>query len=207
MTTTTGPGSGFTSRLLTSPDGDIAEDEMCHVREVIAPLHRCLQRAWIMQMVAFRANAGGGPVLTSIAVTPVNPVITVGSPQQFTATGTYSDGSHQDLTNSATWTSSIPSVATISSSGLATGVTPGTTTIQAAVGAINGSTSLTVTAGFSVSPRTTVVTYTQTQQFTATSGFGTVTWLVDGVVGGSPASGTITTNGLYTPRAAQAPTP
>ena len=27
-TTTTGPGSGFTSRLLTSPDGDIAEDQM-----------------------------------------------------------------------------------------------------------------------------------------------------------------------------------
>ena len=28
QTTTTGAGSGFTSRLLTSPDGDIAEDRM-----------------------------------------------------------------------------------------------------------------------------------------------------------------------------------
>ena len=27
-TVTSGPGAGFTSRLLTSPDGDIAEDEM-----------------------------------------------------------------------------------------------------------------------------------------------------------------------------------
>ena len=169
------------------------------LREAIPPPHLSSAGAWIMQMVAFRATAAGGPVLASIAVTPINPVISVGAPQQFTATGTYSDGSHQDLTNSANWTSSIPSVATISNTGLATGVAPGSTTIQAAVGLINGSTSLTVTAGFSVSPRAAVVTLTQTQQFTATSGFGSVTWLVDGVVGGSPSSGTITTNGLYTP--------
>ncbi len=87
----------------------------------------------------------GSPVLVSIAVTPVNPSITVGGQQQFTATGTYSDGSHQDLTTTATWTSSSPSVATINATGLATGVGAGSTTIQAAVGTINGSTSLTVT--------------------------------------------------------------
>ena len=153
-------------------------------------------------MPSARAAGGGGPVLTSITVTPTNPSISVGSPQQFTATGNYSDGSHQDLTNSATWTSSIPSVATINSTGLATGVAAGSTTIQATVGAINGSTTLTVTAGFRQSRRATrVVTFTQTQQFTATSGFGSVTWSVDGVVGGSAAVGTITTNGLYTPPA------
>ena len=43
------------------------------------------------------------------------------------------------------------------------------------------------------------MTYTQTQQFTATSGFGSVTWSVDGVVGGTPSTGTITVAGLYTP--------
>ena len=62
------------------------------------------------------------PVLVSIAVTPANPSIAAGQQQQFTATGTYSDGSHQNLTSTATWTSSAPSVATISSGGLATGV-------------------------------------------------------------------------------------
>ena len=122
---------------------------------------------WIMQMVAFRTPSGG-PVLVSIAVTPVNPSIAVGAYQQFTATGTYSDGSHQDLTNSVIWASSVSSVATISSRGLATGVAAGSTTIQASSGSINGSTSLTVTAGFSVSPRASVVTFTQTLQFTAT---------------------------------------
>jgi hypothetical protein len=200
LTTTTGPGSGFTSRLLTSPDGDIAEDEAVSATgsySATAPLSS--SGSWIMQMVAFRTASGSGPVLVSIAVTPTSPSIAVGTKQQFTATGTYSDGSKQDLTNSATWTSSVPSVATISSTGLATGIAAGSTTIQAAVGSINGSTGLTVTAGFSVSPRAAVVTFTQTQQFNATTGFGSVTWLVDGVVGGSPSTGTITTNGLYTP--------
>ncbi|HEV2521116.1 MAG TPA: IPT/TIG domain-containing protein, partial [Candidatus Acidoferrales bacterium] len=47
-----------------------------------------------------------------------------------------------------------------------------------------------------ISPRVTDLTFTRTQQFTATAA---VTWMVDGVAGGSAASGTITTIGLYTP--------
>ena len=87
----------------------------------------------------------GTPVLVSVAVTPVNPSIVAGTQQQFAATGTYSDGSHQDLTDSAAWTSSNSGVATINSTGLATGVSAGTTTITATSGAIYGSTTLTVT--------------------------------------------------------------
>jgi len=49
----------------------------------------------------------------------------------------------------------------------------------------------------SVSPRTAALTSTRTQQFTAS--VGNVTWSVDGVAGGSPASGTITGAGFYTP--------
>ena len=200
---TTGPGSGFISRMITSPDNDIAEDQMVVATGNYSATAPISSGSYVMQMVAFRAtSSGGGPVLTSITVTPPNPTISVGSPQQFTATGNYSDGSHQNLTNTATWTSTIPTVATITSTGLATGEAAGATTIQATLGPINGSTTLTVTAGFGVTPRNAVVTLTQTQQFTATSGFGNVTWLVDGVVGGSAATGTITTTGLYTPPAA-----
>ena len=98
------------------------------------------------------ALAVTSPVLVSIAVTPANASIAVGTTQQFTATGTYSDGSTQNLTSTAAWSSSVPSVATISaasgSQGLATTAGIGTTTMQAASGAINGSTTLTVTAGF-----------------------------------------------------------
>lgn len=85
------------------------------------------------------------PTLVSIAVAPPNPVLAVGGTQQFTATGTYSDNSTQDLTSSVVWASSNTPVATISSQGgLATAVTAGSTTISATLGNIFGSTTLTV---------------------------------------------------------------
>src|SRR5260370_29984986 len=88
--------------------------------------------------------------LVSIAVTPANPSITKGSTQQFSATGTYSDGSTQNLTSTATWSSSAAGVATISTAGLATAVGTGSTTIQATLGALFSSTTLTVTGGVPV---------------------------------------------------------
>jgi hypothetical protein len=99
--------------------------------------------SWLAVLGAFKA-AGGAPTLSSIALTPQNPAITAGNTEQFTATGTYSDNSTQNLTATATWTSSATGVATVNSSGLATAVGAGQTTIQAAVGAIHGSTLLTV---------------------------------------------------------------
>jgi uncharacterized repeat protein (TIGR01451 family) len=88
---------------------------------------------------------GQGIILVSIALTPLTPVITVNGTVQFTVTGTYSDNSAQPLT-SVSWTSSPSSVASISSLGLATGLTHGTATISATVGNIAGSTTLTVQA-------------------------------------------------------------
>jgi hypothetical protein len=82
--------------------------------------------------------------LSSIAVTPASPIIAVGATQQFTATGTYSDGSTQNLTSTATWSSSSTAVATVGAAGLATARATGTTTISAAVGAVSGSTTLSV---------------------------------------------------------------
>ena len=85
-----------------------------------------------------------GPTLSSIAITPANASALTGSTVQFTATGTYADGSTQNVTTSATWSSSATSVATISSTGLASTLAIGRTTIQASVGAISGTTALTV---------------------------------------------------------------
>ena len=176
QSSTSGPGSGFTKRLLTSPDGDIAEDEMVSAvgsYSATAPIN---SGQWIMQMVAFRTSSGGAPVLQSIAITPANPSIAVGVQQQFTATGTYSDGSKQSLTSSATWTSSLPSTATINSAGLATAVAAGSTTIQATVGSINGSTTLTVTqSNFTVGASPTSLTVSQGNQ-----GISTITTTISG---------------------------
>jgi hypothetical protein len=91
-------------------------------------------------------------VLLFIQVTPANPAILVGRTRQFTAIGTYNDGTTQNLTAAVTWSSSNASVATISNapgtSGLATGVAPGLTTITATdpEGGVNGATTLRVLA-------------------------------------------------------------
>jgi len=66
------------------------------------------------------------------------------------------------------------------------------------VGTGTGTLTLTV-VGFSVTPGTATLTSLQTEQFTSTA--SPVSWSVDGAVGGSPSSGTITTTGLYTPPA------
>ena len=78
-------------------------------------------------------------------MTPVNPSITKGATQQFTATGTYSDSSTENITASVTWTSGTPATATISAAGLATGVAVGSANITATLTGVQGSTTLTVT--------------------------------------------------------------
>jgi hypothetical protein len=109
--------------------------------------------------------------LTYIAIAPANPSIAKGATQQFTAIGTFSDSSTQDLTTQVTWASSDISKASISSSGLAQGVDVGTSTISASLENISSSTTLTVTpavlVSIAVSPTNQVIFNGSTQQFTA----------------------------------------
>jgi YVTN family beta-propeller protein len=94
---------------------------------------------------SFSLSVNSPATLQSIAVTAPSYSIVQGSNVQFTATGTYSDGSTQNLTSTAIWSSANSSIATINGSGLASGVGPGITTITATSGNINGSAALTVT--------------------------------------------------------------
>lgn len=84
--------------------------------------------------------------LQSITLTPANLSLAVAASLQFTATGIYADGSSKDLTPVVTWTSSSPSVASVSSSGVVTGLLAGATTIRAAYSSVVGQSGLTVTA-------------------------------------------------------------
>jgi len=88
--------------------------------------------------------------IVSIAVDPVNPSIPTAQTQQFFANATFSDGTVQDITSTANWSSSNTAVATIQTTGqaqpgLATGVVAGAATITAAQSGKSGSTTLTVT--------------------------------------------------------------
>ncbi|HTU41082.1 MAG TPA: Ig-like domain-containing protein [Candidatus Aquilonibacter sp.] len=84
------------------------------------------------------------PVLRSIVVTPVGPGLQVGGQQQFHALGNYDDGSTQDLTTVAQWSSSDASTASPAPGGLVTAVSAGLVTINASSTGITGSTALNV---------------------------------------------------------------
>jgi hypothetical protein len=221
QTMTSGPGAGFVKRLLTSPDGDIAEDEMVTaVGSYSATATLSSGGLWIMQAVAFRSASGGG---STPAVTLSTTSINFGNVQ----TGTTSNTQPVTITNTG---SAQLTINTIGIQGGSTadfsqtnncGVTlaPNVTcTIQVTftpgnTGAFASSLAITDNApnspqsvslsgtgtGLSVTPRVSVLTFTRTQQFTAS---GSVTWSVDGILGGSASAGTISPNGLYTPPAA-----
>jgi plastocyanin/uncharacterized protein YjdB len=112
------------------------------------------------------------PSLQSIAVTPANPTIAKGLTEQFTATGTFSDGSMQNLTNQVTWASATQTTATVTQAGLATGVGQGTSTISATKNGVSGSTTLTVNPAvlqsIAVTPANPTIAKGLTEQFTAT---------------------------------------
>jgi uncharacterized protein YjdB len=80
--------------------------------------------------------------VTSIAITSTNSSskLAEATSVQLTATGTFADGTTQNLTNVATWTSSNPAIATVSrNAGVVTGVAPGTVNITAVFNGIGGS--------------------------------------------------------------------
>lgn len=88
-------------------------------------------------------------VLSSIAVTPASPSIVAGTGIGFIATGTYSDGSKQDVTTTSTWGSSSTSIASLgalTTQQSVNGLSAGSSTISATVGSVSGNTTLTVTS-------------------------------------------------------------
>ena len=117
------------------------------------------------------------PVVDRVTVSPSSPSIEKGETQQFTASAYDSDN---EIISGKTfnWSSSNTLVATISASGLATGVSAGSTTITASVDGKSGTATLTVTEPpppppivdrVTVSPSSPSIEKGETQQFTASA--------------------------------------
>lgn len=149
------------------------------------------------------------PALASIAVTPATVTIAASTSQQFVATGTYTDGSKQILTGTATWSASNTTVATVGSgptNGLVKALAAGTITITATSGSVSGSASLTVTSAYAtsitVAPAASAMPLGLSQQFTATAQFSDgTTQDITGVAAWSSSSksiATVTASGLVT---------
>lgn len=96
--------------------------------------------------VSGSANVTVGPAaLKSIAVSGPSSVA-IGGHAQFQATGTYTDGTQQDLSSSATWSIAPGFRAQVNSSGLLTPVSTGLASVTASSGAVSGAATAEVTA-------------------------------------------------------------
>lgn len=84
-------------------------------------------------------------VLNVIMFEPQNPSVAKGSTVQLAGVGIYSDGSMRPISN-VTWASSATNIASISATGLVTGVAAGQTTITATVNGNSAKTTVTVTS-------------------------------------------------------------
>jgi hypothetical protein len=142
-------------------------------------------------------------LLTNIVVSPANPVIGIGSNQQFTATGYFGDGSYHTLTNSSgsnlLWSSSSSNVASITANGIATGLTNGVTTIAATSGSVSGNATLTVVSppNISMQPTNNTVAPGGSVTFNVSAAGGDLSyqWLFDGAnISGATAPSLTVTN-------------
>ena len=216
--TTTGPGGGFTSRLLTVPDGDIAEDQMVTATGSYSATAPLSSGQWIMQMVAFRTPRNMLGYSAGSAHQSHGEPRPVSSQINLSWTASASCAGIADYVVQRCQGASCTNFAQV---GDPTGTTfddtrsrhqhqlqlPGAGRRQSSGTRVHSLSWPPRQPGdFGQSPRVTALTFTRTQQFTSASS-GSVTWSVDGVVGGSASSGTITTAGLYTPPIAPALTP
>jgi uncharacterized protein YjdB len=118
----------------------------------------------------------------SLVVTPATPSILVNTTQPFVATLVYSDNTTAVVTGSADWTSSDPTIATVTTTGgrggaagTATSYATGTTTITATYSGLSGTAVLTVTdpplSYVQVTTTTPNIPVQGVAQFTATAVF------------------------------------
>jgi hypothetical protein len=135
----------------------------------------------------------GPAALVSISISPANGTVPSGESLKFSATGTYTDGSTKHLNSGVQWSSSNPTVATISAAGVASAVSMGTSNITATVGTITGTAVLTVTGatvvGLNISPATLLLAPGSSSQLLAIANMsdgstqeinGIVTWSLQG---------------------------
>jgi hypothetical protein len=148
--------------------------------------------------------------LSSIKLAPQSTVIPKGLTRQYTAIGTYGDGSVRDLTTTATWTSTDSSVLAIDNTGKATALVPGNSIVRVSSGTTQEASKVNVTlpavVALAVSPANRSAGLGTTVQYSVigTSSDGTTQTLTDKVQWSStnPDVVTITSSGVA--RAVQA---
>jgi hypothetical protein len=142
---------------------------------LLVPKWRIVTAVSVLLTIGLALGCNGffvDPVLTGLAVGPAGTIQT-GNTIQMSAVGTFDDGKQKKISN-VNWGSGTPSVATINSSGLVSGVRPGQTIITGAAETVSASATVTVTLGGLTSIDVTSadgftsITYGSSEQFVAT---------------------------------------
>jgi hypothetical protein len=118
------------------------------------------------------------PTLTSIAISPTTPQVEQGKTLQLQAFGTYDTGKRSQIKSGVAWSSDAPAVATIDvTTGILTGVAPGTAGIGASAEALSSTATATVFIvinSITISPTSANITVDGgSAQFTVTANGGT----------------------------------
>jgi hypothetical protein len=102
----------------------------------------------VLQVVALSALAAAcgqsttptptPPAVTSVTITGTLTLPAVGQTSQLVATAAFANGTSQVVTNQATWQSSNPTVATVTTTGLVAALTYGTAIVTATFQGVNG---------------------------------------------------------------------
>ncbi|MES2128740.1 MAG: ice-binding family protein [Pseudomonadota bacterium] len=147
----------------------------------------------------------GPAVVTALAVIPQVPTVLPGATRQLAVTATYSDASSADVTAASSFVSATPASASVSSTGLVTGVAAGSSIVSASFGGISATTTASVPAGvtlssLAISPANPSIAVGATQQFIATATYSNLSNAVISANWSSTtaASGSIAASGLAT---------
>lgn len=127
---------------------------------------------------------GGGEPVQSLAITPGSQTVSVNQTGQYIAIATMGTGASENLTSQVTWSSSNEAVATVNSTGLATALSSGTTSITA----------------IETNPDNSIATGLAALSVTAAvggAGGGTPTLLSISILPGSQAVGTVNETGQF----------
>ncbi|HVU49377.1 MAG TPA: Ig-like domain-containing protein, partial [Polyangia bacterium] len=141
-------------------------------------------------------------VLKSIVVAPATATLAPNGTVSLTATGTFSDGSTLDVTNSVTWSATPGGVVSVSnaagSAGVVTALAVGSAAVSAAAGGVSGAAKIVVSPAtllkIAISPASTAVPVGGTVMLTAQGGYsdGTVRDVTSQVAWASSDNGVAT---------------
>jgi len=102
---------------------------------------------WAIDGYSVLGGSAAPAAVLGISVTPAAANITAGTTRQFAAQSFKMDGTTENVSATAAWTADNTGIATVSASGLATGVAAGSTTLRAAYQGVTGTADVTVDGG------------------------------------------------------------